>query len=206
MEFLKLDNKVRFILRVVKGDIIVSNRKKDELFLDLKQKGFTPILKKTKNVEAIVAKATEEGEENEENSDVVIVNVGVKASDYEYLLSMAIGSPCLEKVKELYAEIDKLIDEVYELKGSTPMPLWMRNLYTLEKELDEQDNSDVKVEAVRKTLKGTTMNEAGMKGSKQVKTPRKTNVKKTNKISTTDVIGESGMVETPQPIKPRFCT
>ncbi|KAF6174102.1 hypothetical protein GIB67_020284 [Kingdonia uniflora] len=124
--------------------------------LPLKQKGFTPIPKKTKNIEAVVAEATEEGEGNKENSNVVVGSVGVKASNYEYLLSMAIGSLTLEK---------------------------------------EQDNSDVKAEVARKTLKGTVMNEAGMKDSKQVKTPRKTNTEKNNNISTTaDAVEESVMV------------
>ncbi|KAF6168380.1 hypothetical protein GIB67_018220 [Kingdonia uniflora] len=205
MELLKLDNKVRFILGVVKGDIIVSNRKRAELFLELKQKGFTPIPKKTKNVEAVVAGETE-GEENEEHSDVAAVgNKSVKASDYEYLLSMAIGSLTLEKVQELCAEKDKLTDEVDELKGSTPTSLWMRDLCALEKELDGQDISDVEAEVARKKLKGMVMNEAGMKGSKQVKNPRKTNAKKTNNIVTAaDAVEESVMVDTiTEVVKPK---
>ncbi|KAH7527912.1 hypothetical protein FEM48_Zijuj05G0016600 [Ziziphus jujuba var. spinosa] len=38
MELLKLENKVRFILGVVNGEIIVSNRKRADLFLELQQK------------------------------------------------------------------------------------------------------------------------------------------------------------------------
>ena len=48
---LKLENKVRFILAVVKGEIIVSNRKRADLFVELQTKGFTHFLKKTKAVE-----------------------------------------------------------------------------------------------------------------------------------------------------------
>ena len=35
MELLKLENKVRFILAVVKGEIIVSNRKRADLFVEI---------------------------------------------------------------------------------------------------------------------------------------------------------------------------
>ena len=60
MELLKLENKVRFILAVVKGEIIVSNRKRVDMFVELQTKGFTHFLKKTKAVEPEVAGATDE--------------------------------------------------------------------------------------------------------------------------------------------------
>ncbi|KAL0005961.1 hypothetical protein SO802_013522 [Lithocarpus litseifolius] len=65
MELLKLENKVRFILAVVKGEIIVSNRKRADLFVELQTKGFTPFPKKTKVVEPEVAGATDDTEETE---------------------------------------------------------------------------------------------------------------------------------------------
>ena len=40
MELLKLENKVRFILAVVKGEIIVSNRKRADLFVELQTRRF----------------------------------------------------------------------------------------------------------------------------------------------------------------------
>ena len=63
MELLKLENKVRFILAVVKGEIIVSIRKRADLFVELQTKGFTPIPKKTKAVEREVAGATDDTDE-----------------------------------------------------------------------------------------------------------------------------------------------
>ncbi|XVE99508.1 hypothetical protein REPUB_Repub03eG0205000 [Reevesia pubescens] len=56
MELLKMDNKVTSILGVVKGEIIVNNRKKADLFLELQEKGFTPIPKKSKAVELAVGR------------------------------------------------------------------------------------------------------------------------------------------------------
>lgn len=136
MDLLKLDNKVRFILGVVDGSIIVSNRKRAELFLELQAKGFTPFPKKAKNAELAVAGATEDAEETEENSEVVSTKGVVKASDYEYLLSLAIGTLTLEKVQELCADRDKLNQEVDDLRKATPKSLWLKDLDALEKELD----------------------------------------------------------------------
>lgn len=130
-ELLKLDNRVRFILNVVEGKIIVNNRKRAELFLELKQKGFTPFPKK-KTVEEVIAN---ENEDTDSSEDTEIVK-GVQASDYEYLLSMAIGTLTLEKVQELCAERDKLNNEVDELRGSSPKSLWLRDLDALDKQLD----------------------------------------------------------------------
>lgn len=41
-----LDNKVRFILAVVKEEIIIRNRKRAELLKELETKKFTPFYKK----------------------------------------------------------------------------------------------------------------------------------------------------------------
>ncbi|CAK9187446.1 unnamed protein product [Ilex paraguariensis] len=177
MELLKLDNKVRFILGVLEGKIIVSDRKRADLFIELKEKGFTPFPQKTKTVEAVVAGATDDVEELKENSETV-TSKGVRTSDYEYLLSMAIGTLTLEKVQELCADRDKLNEEVDDLRKATPKSMWTKDLDALERELDEQDKSDVQAEVARKAMKSKVMTEAGLKASKQApKNPRK-NTKK----------------------------
>ena len=93
---LKLDNRVRIIQGVVNGDIIVNNRRCAYVLLELKNKGFTPFPKKEKLVEAIVASALSEGEES--TKDNITTTKFVHARDYEYLLSMAIGTLALGKV------------------------------------------------------------------------------------------------------------
>ncbi|KAI8538692.1 hypothetical protein RHMOL_Rhmol09G0124700 [Rhododendron molle] len=182
MELLKLDNKVWFLLGVVKEDIIVSNRKRAELFIELQDKGFTPFPKKTKNVDVAVAGATDDAEEAEENSEVVAGSIGVRASDYEYLLSMVIGTLTLEKVQELCADRDKLSGEVDELSKATPKSLWIKDLDALERELDEQDKTSVQAEAARNEMKSRVMGEAGLKvvTRQALKNPRKNNNKKTD--------------------------
>ncbi|KAK3030786.1 hypothetical protein RJ639_035451 [Escallonia herrerae] len=178
LELLKLENKVRFILGVVEGKIIVSNRKRADLFLELKEKGFTPFPKKTK-AEAVVVGATDDAEDTEENSEVA-TSKGIRASDYEYLLSMAIGTLTLEKVQELCADRDKLNKEVDDLRKATPKSLWNKDLDALEKELDEQDKNDVQAEEARKKMKSRVMSEAGLKASKQAPKPRKNAKKASN--------------------------
>ena len=63
-----MQNKVRFILAVVKGVIIVRNRKRADLFVEPQTKGFTPFPKKTKAVELEVAGATDDTEETDVKS------------------------------------------------------------------------------------------------------------------------------------------
>ncbi|XP_042514754.1 DNA topoisomerase 2 [Macadamia integrifolia] len=209
MELLKLDNKVRFILGVVNGEIIVSNRKRIDLFHELHKKGFTPFPKKGKTVEVAVAGATEVAEESEENSEIV-GSKGVRASDYEYLLSMAIGTLTLEKVQELIANRDQLESEVDELRKATPKSLWMKDLEALEKELDEQDKNDFQVEETRKQFKSKVMSEAGRKETRQApKNPRKNNTKKSSNLEPiveSVTVSDSSAIDTenvPEVVKPK---
>lgn len=114
----------------------MSNRKRADLFIELQQKGFTPFPKKTKSVEPEVAGAADDTEETEENSNSEAISSGVRISDYEYLLSMAIGTLTIEKVQALLDERDKLNGEVDFLRKATPKSLWEKDLDELERELD----------------------------------------------------------------------
>ena len=126
---------------------------------------------KSKSVEIAVAGATDDTEEADENTDVV--SKGVRATDYEYLLSMAIGTLTLEKVQELCADRHKLNKEVDDLKKATPKALWMTDLDALERELDEQDKNDARAEEARMELKSRVMGEAGNKVTRQAEEPPK---------------------------------
>nr|KYP71391.1 DNA topoisomerase 2 [Cajanus cajan] len=113
---LVLDNKVRFILGVVNGEIIVSNRKKAELLIELQQKGFTPMPRK---------------------------------GDYEYLLSMSIGTLTLESVQKLLAEKDEKEKEFEILKATPSKSMWLKDLDELEKKLDESASKEAEEERKR---------------------------------------------------------
>ncbi|XWS74968.1 hypothetical protein CRYUN_Cryun01aG0044300 [Craigia yunnanensis] len=206
MELLKMENKVRFILGVVKGEIIVNNRKRADLFLELQEKGFTPFPKKSKTVEVAVAGAIDDTEETEENSEVSAK--GVMAGDYDYLLSMAIGTLTLEKVKELCSDRDKIHHDVEDLRKATPRSLWLKDLDDLEMQLDEQDKA-AQAEEAGKVVKGKAKGEAGKKARRQVpKNPRKINKKDNNAqaVGETSEISSSSAMETenvPAVVKPK---
>jgi DNA topoisomerase II len=133
LDLLKLDNKVQFILGVVEGEIMVSNRKRADLLFELKRKGFIPFTKKTKGM---VAGSPGTEEDNEDMSPEAVAGGVIRASDYEYLLSMPIGALTLEKVQQLCTERDKLEAEVDELRKASPKSLWMKDLDALDQELD----------------------------------------------------------------------
>ena len=86
-EWDRLDNRVRFILAVISGSVIVSNRKKSELLQELKQKGFQPFVPQKKSEEDVVPEA--DAEEHEDDL----------ARGYDYLLSMKLWSLTMEKVQ-----------------------------------------------------------------------------------------------------------
>lgn len=59
-------------------------------------------------------------EDNEDMSPEAVAGGVIRANDYEYLLSMPIGTLTLEKVQQLCAERDKLEAEVAELRKASP--------------------------------------------------------------------------------------
>ncbi|KAL0464445.1 UNVERIFIED_CONTAM: DNA topoisomerase 2 [Sesamum latifolium] len=191
-DMLKCENKCRFIQCVVEGSIIVSNRRRADLFLELKEKGFTPFPKKKTSAEVAIAGSLDEAEETEENTS---------ASDYDYLLSLAIGTLTAEKIQELRAERDKLMQEVEDLKRATIKSLWINDLDALEsKFIEEQNKSEKKWEKERQKINGT------INISRPVqKNPRKNNKKATNKESQMEVsdntvpeAGNAGEIKKPK--------
>ncbi|KAL0873030.1 hypothetical protein Bca101_022735 [Brassica carinata] len=203
LELLKLENKVKFILGVVSGEIVVNNRKKSDLVQELRQKGFTPFPKKAKPVEAAVAGATDTAEEeSEETSDVPASrSTFISGSEYDYLLSLAIATLTLEKVQELCGERDKVEKAVEDLKKATPRSLWFRDLESLDAELDKLDQADAEaekeIEKAQKKLRDKAR--VPLKGGKAA-APRKQAPKKTTKAASSSAmeIGDS-VVEVPKP-------
>ncbi|XP_044965876.1 DNA topoisomerase 2-like isoform X2 [Hordeum vulgare subsp. vulgare] len=140
-ELLKYQHRVRFIHVVISGDIRVNNRKRADLFLELKQKDNTPFPNK-KPTSGPVAVGSTEAEEDTDQSPAEAAT-----SDYEYLLAMSIGTLTLEKVNELIAQQDKLKADLEILCNTEPQTLWLRDLDALQKELDV---CDAKLEAEQK--------------------------------------------------------
>ncbi|KAK9061834.1 hypothetical protein SSX86_019018 [Deinandra increscens subsp. villosa] len=162
---LQLENKVRFIKEVVEGTLVVSNRKKADLCAELKAKGYTPLPKEAV-LEASVAGAVdhvEGSDETEDGSDSETAEVVVEekpvagtasktipGTEYDYLLSMAIGTLTYEKMQQLWNERDTKKAEFDELTNTPSKSLWLRDLDGLNNQLDEQDKRDAKDEAERR--------------------------------------------------------
>ncbi len=95
-----LDNKVRFLLAVIKEEIVVRNRKKADLLNELAAKKFAPFYKKKKEKQTVPGEEAEgSGEEEEEPK-------GDKARGYDYLLSMPLWNLTMEKVLYCFACIN----------------------------------------------------------------------------------------------------
>ncbi|KAL8262386.1 hypothetical protein R6Q59_023735 [Mikania micrantha] len=156
---LQLENKVRFIREVVDGTLVVSNRKKAELCAELKAKGYTPLPKEAV-LEASIAGAvdhvegsdeTEEEENTEEEKPLAgTTSKTIPGTEYDYLLSMAIGTLTYEKMQQLWNERDTKKAEFDELTKTPSNSLWLRDLDALNNQLDEQDKRDAKDEAERR--------------------------------------------------------
>ncbi|KAM3194612.1 hypothetical protein ACQJBY_070952 [Aegilops geniculata] len=121
-EVLKVKNKVRFILASISRDIIIINRKRVELLLELKRKEYPPFPEKNPIEEIFDNRLAEAA-------------AGVNASDYHYLF-VALFT---ENVPDLIAQQEKLEGELESLLNTEPEILWLRDLDALEKELDVLD-------------------------------------------------------------------
>ncbi|KAK9767393.1 DNA topoisomerase 2 [Basidiobolus ranarum] len=112
-EWTKLDNRVRFVLEIIEGTLIVQNRKKVDLLKDLKSHGYAPFFK---NAE----KEDEDADADEE--------VDEKDHGFDYLLSMPIWNLTMEKVEKLIKEREQKEAELTALLSLTAKDLWNRDL------------------------------------------------------------------------------
>ncbi|KAG0616633.1 hypothetical protein M758_5G130000 [Ceratodon purpureus] len=126
---------MRFILGVVKGEIIVNNRKRADLLSELHMEDFTPFPKKAKSSDPPAVGADAITDDTEEDEKVK----GIKVADYEYLPSMPIGSLTFERVEQLRAERDKMEDAVEELREGSPKQLWEKDLHEFLVKMDAQE-------------------------------------------------------------------
>ena len=127
-EWTKLDNKVRFILAVVKEEIIIRNRKRADLLKELQGEGigqqqlifsdkkFLPFDSKNKRKKSKAGSASTVGfftfvaevEDDEELAQEEVPDEVESKSAYDYLLSMPLWSLTLEKVECQQNSVDML--------------------------------------------------------------------------------------------------
>jgi DNA topoisomerase-2 len=117
-EFSILDNKVRFILAVISGEMVINNRPKKELMSDLRSQGYP---------------AHSSNKKKDED------DIDLGSRDYDYLLSMPLWNLTLEKVEKLKKQKMEKEDELEDLRATTVQDIWLKDLDELELALDEFD-------------------------------------------------------------------
>ncbi|MCH92805.1 DNA topoisomerase 2-like, partial [Trifolium medium] len=163
----------------------VSNRKKAELLKELKQKGFTPMPRKGKSSEPQVAGANDDNSEEREDGEQETGSQPVRVEeatwgDYEYLLSLSIGTLTLESVQKLLNEKAEKEKEFEILMGTPSKSLWLKDLDEFEKKLDELDSKEAE-EGRKRSSQASKKNGFASKPAKKPPQPRK-NTKKAQNI------------------------
>lgn len=158
-----LSNKARFVLAVVNRELVVSNRKKQDILQQLVDDGYDQIVAKT-------TKAKKSGDDDEEESEEEDTATDA-ARGYDYLLSMKILSLTKERVDKLRAELQAREDEHRELDGTPLETLWVRDLDKLEALLLENEAERARIAASaptpKKNGKGRKTNAKTKKGKKK---------------------------------------
>ncbi|KAG0298167.1 DNA topoisomerase 2 [Dissophora globulifera] len=117
-QWTRLDNKVRFILMIISGELQVQNRKKALIVEDMHAKDFTSESALDLEVDAT---------EVPDPSAPVKIKVE-NGNEYDYLLKMSIWSLTYEKVEELRKERDIKNAELKSLIGKSAYDLWSDDL------------------------------------------------------------------------------
>lgn len=132
----KMTNQARFIKMIISGELVVSRKKKAVLVAELQKLKFTRFPKvsdarKEGEFEAVV----EQQGENEESDDA---ETEAGASDFDYLLGMAIWSLTQERVDRLNRQIGDKEEEIDSLNAKSPRDLWSTDLDALAEEWQTQ--------------------------------------------------------------------
>ena len=138
---MRLDNKVRFILMFISGELQINNRKEAFIIQDLRIKGFDPESRLDANIDPLA-------DQNAEGSKAKVEN----ENDYDYLLDMPLRRLSHEKVEELKKQRDGKNAELKILIDKTAIDLWNEDLdgfiaaweQRLERDLEEAQQMTTK--------------------------------------------------------------
>ncbi|KAF2830698.1 type II DNA topoisomerase [Ophiobolus disseminans] len=143
-ELSKMNNQARFIQMIIDGKLVVSKKKKAVLVAELRKLNFTPFPK--------VADAKTAGEDEDAQEDDDSGDSEVNASDYDYLLGMAIWSLTQERVEKLRKQIGDKEEEVDMLIKLSPKDIWNVDLEAFVHEwntqLDEESKRKKKIAGI----------------------------------------------------------
>ncbi|KAG0028757.1 DNA topoisomerase 2 [Podila clonocystis] len=119
-QWTRLDNKVRFILMIISGELQVQNRKKALIVEDMRMKNFVSASDLDVDPEAVA---------NLDVPDPLAVKIKVdKGTEFDYLLKMPIWNLTHEKVEELKRDRDAKNAELKMLIDKTAQDLWNEDL------------------------------------------------------------------------------
>lgn len=113
-ELKRISNKTRFILAVVNGDLVLSNRKKADIVGELEKDGYSKLAPQKKSGDAVV-------DDNEEEANS-------SSLSFDYLLNMSLSSLTLEKVEALKKQEEDCRQEVEILEKTTEAQMWRDDL------------------------------------------------------------------------------
>ena len=145
----RLSNQARFVKMIIDGKLVVSKKKKSVLVAELAKLGFTRFpkivdAKKEGEFEAVI----EEADAADEDEDTATT---AGASDFDYLLGMAIWSLTQERVEKLLKQIGEKEVEIDLLTAKSPKDLWRADLDGLLIEwniqLEEEAKREKKIKA-----------------------------------------------------------
>jgi len=153
----RLSNKMRFILAVVDGSLVVNRKKKQELIEELDALCYDRLPK------------TDKGSLAEVDEDGELVSAEVAGASYDYLLGMPLWNLTLEKVDELCAEKEAKEAEVAALHETTEKDLWMKDLDTLEQALELLEEEDEEARRVLEKQQRAAARNNTAAGKKAVK-------------------------------------
>lgn len=173
-EWEQLDNKVRFIMSVINGSLVVSNRKKVELFNNLKQMGFKQFTVSNKAAASggASARGGNNDDEDDDNMSVnsldstsnVLSEIHAMDKGYDYLLSMKIWSLTQERVQALTAQRDEKHLELKRLSMKQPSDLWLEDLDMLEDALKAYEGEIIEATRLENIARNKASNDRKKNG------------------------------------------
>ena len=122
----RLDNRMRFVLAVVSGELKIANVKKDVLVATLAKQGYAAFEPPSK-----AKKRSDDADDDDDDNDddkAAAKGGAASARGYDYLLGMPLWSLTLEKVEQLRAELVAKEAELQALLATTPKSLWTADL------------------------------------------------------------------------------
>lgn len=143
-----LGNKVRFILAVIAGSLVVSNRKRGDLLVELHDAGYKHSIENTESNTDTSADVNSESEEMDQSVTATGSNetysLSFLAKAYNYLLNMPLWSLTFERVESLRKELYAKEAELTQLKNTNPSTLWLNDLEALESALIDMEEQRIR--------------------------------------------------------------